>query len=750
MPKLSKLTIIFFFLIIVGLFYVVRYSRTEAQTNSALEQFSTVATSKANADNFAFVADEFIVTFKNPQVLSNSATVMLRTQMTESQISGNIYAIKIQKNVNSKTFVKKTRIDSNIKTIDPNYLRFLDYIPNDPAFMNNGGNKAPDMWGWLANYTNVVGAWDITNQKTLKPVIVADIDDGATYTTVELKNMLWDGSNCNDNNGNPIVGGCIHGYDFVKNSNDPKAAETKDGQHGTAVSSVIAAERDNKLGVAGVAPNAKMMIIKITDNAFIDSATAIKGFYFAYYNGAQIINASFGGLNASQEEINIISKINDKGIILVSAAGNRGLNNDEGSVFPCNFKYSNSICVGATTSSDRLHGRSNYGAIKVEIGAPGDQILLPYVVNGSLNYGKWDGTSFASPFVAGEAALIWGYNPALTATQVKDIILTTGDDIDHTNKQTMTNKRVNVYKAILKAQTLLPPTVIPTNTVMPTNTNVPVTITSTAVPTNTLVPTITPTIDPNAPAFYKVIPPATNLGKNIKDLCVTKGAGWYLTDQCKYLASSISYWCIGCEPGSTGGKELDLVIPTTATNMDICCVKEVTITNIPTITVTPHTTITNTPGITVTIVVPSIPPDAVNCGPVDIFNKEGRTPGDQYIDIYDFIAFKGMYGKYCNDNPNIYSPCGSKNLVRSSTATLNKIDILDLQKFADIYHKSYCGNVETINSLPQTGGGTVAEELLKYFTLIVLEVIAGGVIVYQGHRLKRRGWRSASRAEGSK
>ncbi|MEI7579994.1 MAG: S8 family serine peptidase [bacterium] len=745
MYHVSKLTIIFFFLIIAGLFCVSKFSISQAQSSSISEQYPTVATSRVNADFFGFIADEFVVTFKDDTTLKSNLTQMLTAQLKSELITEKLYSIKTNKNTNTRIFIKKAAQDNNIKYIDPNFIYFTNYLPNDPAFNKNNNS----MWGWLQNKTNVEQAWDITNQVALKSIVVADIDNGVHYLHEDLANVMWDGTNCMNSSGAVIAGGCKHGYDFIDHDIDPLPQDNEVNAHGTEVSGVIAAEANNGKGIAGVAPNAKIMSLKIFNGNKTNLQAFLGAMYFAYYNTPQIVNMSFGGGGSTNSENDALTKLDQKGILVVKAAGNSNGDNDKTPMFPCIYKHSLSICVAASNVNDTYSSFSNYGKSTTHIAAPGENMLLAAYLAGQSKYSNDSGTSFASPFVAGEAALIWGYNPALTAAQVKDIILTSGDPISG-SKTTVTNLRVNVYKAILKAQTLLPPTVIPTNTVMPTSTNVPVTITSTAVPTNTLVPTITPTIDPNAPAFYKVIPPATNLGKNIKDLCVTKGAGWYLTDQCKYLASSISYWCIGCEPGSTGGKELDLVIPTTATNMDICCVKEVTITNIPTITVTPHTTITNTPGITVTIVVPSIPPDAVNCGPVDIFNKEGRTPGDQYIDIYDFIAFKGMYGKYCNDNPNIYSPCGSKNLVRSSTATLNKIDILDLQKFADIYHKSYCGNVETINSLPQTGGGTVAEELLKYFTLIVLEVIAGGVIVYQGHRLKRRGWRSASRAEGSK
>lgn len=205
--------------------------------------------------------------------------------------------------------------------------------------------------------------------------------------------------------------------------------EGSDASHGTHVAGIIAAERNNEVGINGIADNVKIMAIRAVPNGDErdkDVANAIK---YAVNNGARIINMSFGkDFSPQKEAVDLAVKLaEEKGVLLIHAAGNDATNNDEVKHFPLNRidgrAVKNWITVGATNLTPDKHfvaNFSNYGARSVDIFAPGEEIysLEPkngYVIN--------SGTSMASPVVAGVAALIMSYYPDFNGQQVKEIIM---------------------------------------------------------------------------------------------------------------------------------------------------------------------------------------------------------------------------------------------------------------------------------------------------------------------------------------
>lgn len=201
--------------------------------------------------------------------------------------------------------------------------------------------------------------------------------------------------------------------------------------HGTHVSGIIAAQRNNKIGIDGIANNVKIMAIRAVpdgDEYDKDVALAIR---YAVDNGAKVVNMSFGKSFSPHkkwvdEAIRYAAK---KDVLLVHAAGNDATNTDSARNFP-NPKYfgtntvaPNVITVGASSDilidSSLAASFSNYGKTTVDVFAPGSRIYstLPY-----NKYEFFDGTSMASPVVAGIAAVIRSYFPSLTAKQVKNII----------------------------------------------------------------------------------------------------------------------------------------------------------------------------------------------------------------------------------------------------------------------------------------------------------------------------------------
>ena len=209
-----------------------------------------------------------------------------------------------------------------------------------------------------------------------------------------------------------------------------------DAGHGTGVASLIGAERDNDLGLRGIAQAVKLMPVRTVpggDERDKDVANAIR---YAVDNGADIINMSFGkGYSPRKEVVDAaVRHADEQGVLMVHAAGNDGANIDTSASFPSKFYADdtgvakNWISVGASSAEgDSLLAASfsNYGAERVDLFAPGASI---YVARPQNSYGRVQGTSFAAPVVTGVAALIMAYYPELSASQVKEAILSSVTD----------------------------------------------------------------------------------------------------------------------------------------------------------------------------------------------------------------------------------------------------------------------------------------------------------------------------------
>jgi hypothetical protein len=162
----------------------------------------------------------------------------------------------------------------------------------------------------------------------------------------------------------------LHGYDFE--DSDPNPLPTVES-HGTHVSGIIAAEKNNGKGGMGVAQNARIMALKFG----FDVASEVASIDFAIQNGAKVINASYGGPDFSQAEYDAIDRFRAAGGVFVAAAGNSGLNNDAPSQhnYPSDYNLPNIISVAATDAHDALASFSNYGSTSIDVGAPGVNIL---------------------------------------------------------------------------------------------------------------------------------------------------------------------------------------------------------------------------------------------------------------------------------------------------------------------------------------------------------------------------------------
>ena len=218
------------------------------------------------------------------------------------------------------------------------------------------------------------------------------------------------------------------------------------------------------------------------------------GIIFAADNGAEVINLSLGGTSSSSTLLSAINYAWNKGVVVAAAAGNDGRSRK---LYPA--YYSNSIAVAATDSNDKKASFSNYGNW-VDEAAPGVNIFSAY----KNDYANLSGTSMATPFVSGLAALLFGQNPGWSNAQVRNRIESTADRIPGTGTYWV-HGRINACEAVGCASVAPTPTAtatpspIPTSistqepTLTPTATSSPE---STPSPSPTTTPTPTPTPKP--------------------------------------------------------------------------------------------------------------------------------------------------------------------------------------------------------------------------------------------------------------
>ncbi len=287
------------------------------------------------------------------------------------------------------------------------------------------------------------------------PVTVAVLDSGVDVSHPDLASRVWtnpgETANGIDDDGNGLIDD-ITGWDFA--SGNASVYDAADGDdHGTHVAGTIAARRDNGVGVAGVADNARIMPLKFIRPGGGATSHAITAIQYAVAKGVRIINGSFGSTTYSPALCDAIAQAGAQGVLFVAAAGNTGTNNDQSPFWPANCPATTVLAVAATTSSDGLAGFSNRGSVQVDVGAPGDDVLSLYPAN---QYSYKDGTSMAAPHVSAAAASALGIRPGLVPWQLITAIVEGGDPVASLAATTSTGRRLNLDGALRVAATGVP------------------------------------------------------------------------------------------------------------------------------------------------------------------------------------------------------------------------------------------------------------------------------------------------------
>lgn len=270
---------------------------------------------------------------------------------------------------------------------------------------------------------NMVNAPEVWNQGyTGQGIVVAVLDTGVDRNHPDLFSNIWtnpgevagDGID-NDNNGYIDD---VYGWNFAENKNNTLDV---DG-HGTHVSGTIAG-LNNGTGVTGIAYNAQIMPVKVLgDNGSGSFEGVARGIYYAVGNGANVINMSLGGSSGNQALQEAINYASNQGVIVVMAAGNESQSQP---AFPARYATDDGIAIGAVSNTNNIANFSNRA---------GSDSSLIYVTNPGVSiysslpenrYASFNGTSMATPHVAGIVALMLDANPNLSDAQVREILIST-------------------------------------------------------------------------------------------------------------------------------------------------------------------------------------------------------------------------------------------------------------------------------------------------------------------------------------
>ena len=240
----------------------------------------------------------------------------------------------------------------------------------------------------------------------------------------------------------------IHGINVLNHTGD-----TRDNEgHGTHVAGTIGAVGNNGIGVAGINWNVQLLSVKIFSADDSAGDGAVEGYEYLLALKARgvnirVVNNSWGGPCRAEALAEAIRAAEAAGILSVCSAGNDHHNSDERPDFPAGTDIESLISVAASMSDDRVAYFSNYGALSVDLAAPGDNVLSTY--RGG-HYMRLSGTSMSSPHVSGAAALLLAQNGSLTPAQIKALLMATVDPLPQWQGRVRSGGRLNVGNAMAR------------------------------------------------------------------------------------------------------------------------------------------------------------------------------------------------------------------------------------------------------------------------------------------------------------
>jgi flagellar hook assembly protein FlgD len=329
--------------------------------------------------------EELILKFKDDVTDEQRKQFLNQNGLTEKSklADGNIFLVGTN-NASLKDLVAKLKNDRLIEFVGLNYVYNSTYIPKDPNYKDQ----------WYLPKINAPYAWNQTRGSG--QITVAVVDSGVDIQHADLKGKI------------------VRPYNAVTDGTSFSPAD-----HGTHVAGIIAATM-NRTGIAGIAPQVRLMPVNVFSGDGAYTSDVIKGIIYAVDHGADVINLSLGGYGYDPGLHYAVNYAYNHGVVVVAAAGNDDTDSD---VYPA--AYEEVIAVSAVDKDDNITFFSNYGNY-IDLSAPGEAIYSTLPHN---RFGFMDGTSMAAPVVSGVAALVLSKNPYLSVSQVRDILFRSAVDL---------------------------------------------------------------------------------------------------------------------------------------------------------------------------------------------------------------------------------------------------------------------------------------------------------------------------------
>jgi thermitase len=362
--------------------------------------------------NDTYFSGEAIVRFKPSTSAANRQEARSAADVSFERTFGLPGAQVVSVEGSVRDAVRRLEGQPGVEYAQPNYRyeALAAPAPNDTFFGELWGLSDP------AQPNPGVGALDAWEKTKGNGQVIAVLDTGVDLTHPDISGNLW------TNPSPDPVDEDLHGYDFVDKDGDPDDYNF----HGTHVAGTAAAVADNNEGIAGVAPEAEIMAVRVLDGDGSGSTDDIAaGIDYAAEHGADVINMSLGGPSGVGDKAmsEAIKQAGEANVVVVVAAGNDGTDNDAEPHTPCALPETNLICVAALNQSGSLASFSDYGAKSVDIAAPGTSILSAKTDYGSPLFSDGFDSGLGSTWTteAFNGGIPWGTSsivssPPLSAT----------------------------------------------------------------------------------------------------------------------------------------------------------------------------------------------------------------------------------------------------------------------------------------------------------------------------------------------
>lgn len=320
--------------------------------------------------------------------------------------------------------------------------------PNRVVELQATSNDYSNYSMWGLTRISAQSAWNTTTGSSSVKVAVIDTGIQTNHPDLSANMNVNTGeiaSNGVDDDSNGYIDD-VYGYDFVNNDGNPM----DDHGHGTHCAGTIGAKGNNGEGLVGVNWTVGLLAVKVLNASGSGSyAWITAGVDFARIRGADVLSLSLGGSSGDSAMLSALRAASNAGAFISIAAGNANSNNDSTPTYPAHYasdsQINSAVSVLALDSTGNRASYSNYGATRVHIAAPGSGIWSTVPTN---SYASFSGTSMATPHVAGLAALLKAANPSLTAAQIKDCIINSGEANSGLSGLVSSGKEIDAASAI--------------------------------------------------------------------------------------------------------------------------------------------------------------------------------------------------------------------------------------------------------------------------------------------------------------